>query len=599
MTIKTGGKDEDLSEAELNLIAAASVGSEWQCGKGDRPQGEAADESRTIRAEVIRRLCTGEDGWPVREKGVILRGAWIAGHLDLEGASVSRPLTLLNCVFAERPVFSRATIKGLRLSGSQMPGLEGEQLECRGNVELDDGFLATGQVRLAGATVGGQVSFSGTFIGGGGPAINASGLECKAGVFLTGGFVAEGEVNLSRAKVGVAVVCTGGTIRSPTDQAFDAQGLECQGSVVLSDGFSAEGEVSLARATLAGSLICSKGAFKNSAGYALNLEGIVCRGDVYLNDGFSATGEVTLAGASISGQVDCSAGMLTNPGGRALNAQGLECRGDVFLRAPFRAEGEVNLAGANVTGQVSCTGATLAGSLVMNGARVGEQLFWSGVQGAGAVVLDLDGAHVATLVIDEGSLPKQLILSRLTYEAFHPVDNHKVQLSWLARAEYDPQPYQELARVLRQHGYREAATSMLVAGERRRLTNRSARVHDRVWGWILAATVGHGYRPGRAMLWLLALWLLGWVCFSVGGYYQTMLPAPDSGATAAQFGWLDAVFYSLDTMLPVIDLGVADAWHPSRADTCLWVYWRVHVTLGWLFSTLAVLGFYGLVRKKD
>lgn len=78
-----------------------------------------------------------------------------------------------------------------------------------------------------------------------------------------------------------------------------------------------------------------------------------------------------------------------------------------------------------------------------------------------------------------------------------------------------------------------------------------------------------------------------------------MLPASDSQATAAEFGWLDALFYSLDTMLPVIDLGVTDAWHPSRANLDLWVYWRVHVTLGWVFTTLAVLGFTGLVRKKD
>jgi hypothetical protein len=596
---KTAAKDGNLTKAERSLVAAASRGKEYRCCDGNRPNRQNKKKSRTIRAEVIRRLCTGEDRWPVHDKGVILRGAWISGHLDLEWAEVSRPLILLNCYLEEKPVFSRATMKGLCLSGCQTPGLEAEQLECRGNVAFDEDFVATKQVSLAGATIRGQVSLSGTFKGEDGPAIIAPGLECKAGVFLTGPFVAEGEVNLSRSKVGVAIVFTGATLRNPAHQAFSAEGLECNGSVHLSGGFSAEGGVSLAFATLAGSLICSKGEFMNTAGYALNLEGLVCRGEVYLNDGFSAIGEVTLAGASISGQVDCGAGTLTNPDRCALNAQGIECRGDMFLRGNFYAKGEVNLAGANVTGQVSCEGGTIDGSLVMSGVRVGGQFFWSEIKEAQLADLDLDGAHVTTLVIDRASPPRKLVLTRFTYEAFHPIDDHKVQQSWLARAEYNPQPYQELARVLRQHGYREGATLMLIAGEQRRLADPSTRFRDRIWGRILAATVGHGYRPGRAVIWLLVLWLFGWGCFGVGGHCRTMLPAPDSRATAAEFGWLDALFYSLDTMLPVIDLGVADAWHPSRGHLGLWVYWRLHVTLGWVFTTLAVLGFTGLVRKKD
>ena len=152
--------------------------------------------------------------------------------------------------------------------------------------------------------------------------------------------------------------------------------------------------------------------------------------------------------------------------------------------------------------------------------------------------------------------------------------------------------------MLRLHGYDEGGTAVLVAGERRRLTERSPRLVERLWGWVLAATVGYGHKPGRAILWLFALWLLGWGWFSMGSHYHTMLPDPKSETKAAVFGGLDAFFYSLDAMLPVIDLGVADAWHPSRNDLPLWVYWRVHVTLGWVFSTFAVLGFTGLIKKE-
>jgi hypothetical protein len=536
----------------------------------------------------------------LHERELAVRGASIEGCLDLAGATVPRPLAFQDCLFLQKPVFSGATMKGLRLSGCRVPGLEAEELDCTGSVHLDEDFDSTGEIRLAGATIKGQLCCSRARVTTETRyAINAQGIKCSEGVFLDGAFVAKGEVNFAEGDIGLALVCSGATLRNPDGFALNAQGLQCRGTVALSEGFSAEGEVSLARANLVGQLTCEKGTFRNGSGCALNLEGLVCRSDVFLNDGFSATGEVSLAGASVAGQLSCSGGTLTNPSGCALNGQGLECRGDIFLRSGFCAEGEINLVGANVSGQVSCMTATVAGSLILQGARVGEQFFWSQIRHPDKAVVNLDGAHVATLVTDRASAPQQLILNRLTYDAFDPIDNMSLQLSWLAGADFDTQPYQELARVLRQHGHTDSAISVLMAGEKRRLREQSTRIPERLRGWVLAWTLGHGYRPGRAVIWLTALWLLGWRVFAVAGRNHLMLPAPNLPPSDGGFGWLEALFYSLDTMLPVINLGVGEAWNPSRAGTFVWIYWRLHVALGWLFSTLAVLGFTGLVRKKD
>ncbi len=608
MVEKTDPSAVEPTLAEKELIAAARQGQECECSReGDVPPEDGVDDGRTIRAHVIRSLLVGGPE-SVHERGVALRGARIVGVLDLEQAS-ARPLTLVNCRVLERPNLIGATIRGLRLSGCTTPGLDADHLECKGSCRLDAGFVATGPVSMAWATISGDVTFDGSFRGdGASPAINAQGLDCRAGVFLKSGLISEGEVRLVRAKVGAALVCTGVTLRNKGGFCINAPGLRCQGSVNLSNGFSAEGEVSLARSVVDGQLACAGGEFRNPSGYALNLEGMTCNGDVFLDEGFRAAGEVTLAGCRVSGQVSCAAGAFANPEARALNAQGLECKADVFLGSGFDASGEVTFAGANVSGQVSCTGGAMTGSLTLSGAHFDGQFFWSEIRHPSSSSLELDGAYVGVLVIDKGCLPRRLTINGLTYGAIEPLDDLPLQLGWLASAQFDAQPYHELARVLKLHGHREGATSVLVEGERRRrrsrkTRNRLTRVVDRLLEWFFDATLGYGYKPVRALFWLLAIWILGSAVFSVGAHYHSMLPAKEPATTSVArmppFKELDAVFYSLDTILPVIDLGVAEQWRPVRTDTRLWMYLRVHITLGWIFSTLAVLGFTGLVRRKD
>ena len=390
--------------ADRSVTRAAIQGTELVLGDGSLPRRTRAHRSRQVAAETIRRLCVGEGGLGVHERGVALCGAWIVGRLDLAGAVVARPLALVNCLLDAAPVFSAATIRSLRLSGSAMPGLQADQLECKGNLVLDGGFQADGTVSITGATIGGQLTCSGTFRGTAGETLSAQGLDCRGGIFLSDSLVENGSVNLAQAKVGVTVQCSTIKLRHPGATALNAQGLECPGSIVLSPAFSAEGEVNLARASL-GLLSCGGAELTNPQGYALNLEGVVCRGDVSLHDGFLATGVVSLAGATVSGQVNCGAGHFMNPTGDALSAQGLACQGDVFLRTGFRAEGAVSLAGATVRGQVSCAGGAFAGRLTLYGAHLTGQFFWSDIHAAEATSLSLDGAHAATLVTDAASEP--------------------------------------------------------------------------------------------------------------------------------------------------------------------------------------------------
>ena len=61
-----------------------------------------------------------------------------------------------------------------------------------------------------------------------------------------------------------------------------------------------------------------------------------------------------------------------------------------------------------------------------------------------------------------------------------------------------------------------------------------------------------------------------------------------------------AITYSVDTFLPIIDLGWQQQWRPDGRGPFGWIllvwYW-LEIGLGWLVSTIAVLGLTGLVRQ--
>jgi len=62
-----------------------------------------------------------------------------------------------------------------------------------------------------------------------------------------------------------------------------------------------------------------------------------------------------------------------------------------------------------------------------------------------------------------------------------------------------------------------------------------------------------------------------------------------------------APVYSLDTLLPIIDFHQESAWVPQDGRVIgYWfpVYFWFHIAMGWLLTTLGVIGFTGLVRNE-
>ncbi|WP_278922088.1 hypothetical protein [Pseudophaeobacter profundi] len=206
----------------------------------------------------------------------------------------------------------------------------------------------------------------------------------------------------------------------------------------------------------------------------LTAQGAVIVGNVFLREGFSAKGRVAFNSAKIGGQLNCTGGQIEVTEGDALNAQGAQVTGNVFLIEGFLAKGRVDFAGAKITGQLACVGGrfhTEKGAALRLQDTQAAYFFWSDVTEISGG-LDLTGAHFDSLVDDPESWERvnDLSLVGLTYTHItNPGDTAK-RLEWLGKGdtgngEFSPQPYTQLAKVLRDMGHDRDARAVLVEGE--------------------------------------------------------------------------------------------------------------------------------------
>ena len=617
----------ELSQAELKLLRAAPKGVVAFCGpsaKDDDPANDPAkaDEwgpEREIKADLIRWLCVDRDAASaVDPRGTQIHAARITGALDLAFVSVPFPLRLRRCCLTDNAILISTDLPALDLAGSRVLSVTADGANVRGDVSLNNGFSAGGEVRLLGAQIGGNLECGGgAFKNPGGDALSADRADVEGGVFLRDGFSAEGEVRLLGAQIGGSLECSGGRFENPGKKALSADGANVKGAVFLSDGFSAEGAVRLLGAQIGGSLTCSGGTFKNPRGDALSADGANVKGSVFLGDGFSAEGAVRLPGARIECDLACSGGAFKNPGKDALSADRANVKGDVFLSDGFSAEGTVLLLGAQIGGNLGFNGGRLS-KVIAESAAISGTLFWRGVEATEATGLNLTSASTGSLVDDEKSWPIKgnLFLDGFVYghiSGNSPRDA-KTRLRWLERQEpFTPKPYRQLAKVLRETGDDSGARRVLFEMECRRRQAGGRSWYARLWGWGLKWTIGYGFYPWRALGWLVLLTVVGWGLFRHGYLSGAMAPTDkDAYCFFRDQGWppdyyqrFTASVYSLENSLPFVSLGQKDHWTPDpnpRGSRPMpgflrWFRW-VQVLLGWLLATLFVVGVTGVVRKE-
>ncbi len=573
------------------------------------------ESARRIPAELLQGFLSGSDDTfgelccPLRIRGASISGALLPPSSLRRGA---RPTVQFSeCEFDSPVDFSGADFLSLRFVDCTLPAFIGASLSVGAGLDLSGSKLAgigdyeseltrvvPGAICLTNARIGGELNLSST--------------ERRR-------FEAFGTIRLDGARVD-GEISVGGAL------------IDCGGGIALS-----------ARSATVGSNVN----LVPAAGHRCEI-----------------TGEVVFVAAQVTGDLDCMSARLNNPEGRALHCEDLKVE-SVFLNAddegnPFEASGRLNFLTAVVGGSFFLSNARLlpgpdyTGLLMKGGpvalnlqqARISNGLALNNIgalePGVGPASVNdalepvrgwflLTGVRMTALIdnVDTG-WPEHgfLDLDGADYQRIRHVSADQIiakRLAWLRRqfpegrpdsTSFRPQPYEQLSRVLRQHGLTREANAVAVEKIRMRLAARVDRPLARMFPKLLMLVSQHGYSTSRAVLSFLVFVALGAAMYATAlyGFEQPFVPVehdPEPVTYQGAFGLvsvsleegcpgLDVVHFALDAALPVIDLGQDMRCRFTPEGSARWIWLVLHslfVIAGAALSAVVILTLTGVLRQ--
>ena len=397
--------------------------------------------------------------------------------------------------------------------------------------------------------------------------------------------------------------------------------LQCDHAVFLRSGFCSSGEVRLLNAHIGGDLDCSAGQFAPNQGYALFADGVVVKCAVFLDRGFKATSEVRLLGAQINGGLSYSHEHFVANGQNTLNIETATIKG-LFQFSSLFASASIDAAFAHIGGLADGRGGWAKGSF-------------------------LDGLVYSSL---GGSAPTDAA-SRIAWLKMQS-DEHLGEDT--LKRDFRPQPWKQLQKVLREMGHDADARAVGVAFEDQlRKADRIGQIADvgtaknvfpvlrrkclRALHWLFGFLAGYGYHPLRLFMSLVGVWLFcgviyWWLAYApysaIGPTDPLVFQNTAYSACAkenngnwmlceqlpAEYTTFSPLAYSLDILLPLVDLGQEKRWGPltptPEKNFCVellslspphWVRllnW-FQILYGWVASLLFVAIVSGMSRRSE
>jgi hypothetical protein len=555
-----GGKT--LPAAERSLLEAVAAGETCRLhlnqvhldGALVSPNIPASAAGSAIRADFVRFLLLGgDDDAPVHENGVLLSNAWIKGLLDLNECEAKRSLDLRDSVADSGIRLTDASLVNFALSGCVVRQLGtdylgdhaifGERVKASGAVFICEGSHLLGELRMQAADIKGDLDLSG------------SRFNASSGV----------AIDLTAAKIGGDLELNSfydGALPHLDDPAYQPR---------IKNRFEACGRVLLDNATI----------------------------DVRFR----------LIGASI-----------------------------VYASDEDRTKANAVL---------SCVGTTVKGGFFFHNivSRGGAD------PRRGIESVSLLGAKVGTLVDDLPSWrsgEKRHRFDGFVYDRIADESRIVDRSAWLKMQRPadlgegdDPaigglreQPWRQAASVLEASGDVETARRLRI--EQQTLKTKSGGFGRKFWALPWGVVSGYGFSIRRLVAITAALWLLStWACYrlaetgqiyaaSEGTFangtqhdqksYRTCFTDPESTVylmgsrkvlaycakfKAPNYAPFYPLLYSVDNLVPVIDLGQKKAWTWSLRQATAWILLLEYIWGVFIGSALVALAGSYLLRKPD
>ncbi|MBY3473628.1 hypothetical protein HFN78_22365 [Rhizobium laguerreae] len=555
-----------------------------------------------------------------------LDGSTFEGGIDANSLQADNDLSLRNgAVVRGGPlVLLGAKIEGhLVMDGSTFEnGIDAGNLQVGKQFVLSEGAIVRGgSLVLAGAKIGGDLGMDGSTFENG---IDANRLEVRGDFVLrNGAIVRGGPLVLVGAKIENDLQMSGSTF----ERGVDANSLQVGGNLLLTERAVVRGgALELASARIEGDLQMNTSTFEGG----IDANSLQVGGSLLLRlEAVVRNKSLQLSGANVGTDLDLRFSTFER-----VEAYGLRVGANMFLgeatlkqRSQIRfskIDGMLNLSGARLSG-LDLTHSTI-GSLNLGGSQSAPPEWTAEAE------MTLRGTRIKMLLDqldssepcpDQDAWPSELDLQGFVYEQLGADPGHdKVEMrerkdmrerdacwyeKWLGRdRHFAPQPYQQLASVLRTTGEPGRADAVLYAGRDRERaeawTRGKCNNPFEEWPWrrgecwkatglaLLKVLIGYGIGSG---LFLVFYWVLTFTL--VGMLVLLFSPSARAKGTAWMLG------ASLDHLLPIVSLNKEfdDFFNdPGRKRLKGWQlgYFALHALFGFLLGSFVVAALAGLTQ---
>lgn len=524
-----------------------------------------------------------EERRPFTARGVLhLPSARVNGDIVFRGADLASP---------QRGHIASAAWDSSDPYMDPWPAVVADRMRVEGNVELSDGLSAVGTLRMINTRIGGTLRLARARVkvtrGVQEPfydrAVHIDGSEIDGDLEATGLRIPSGQLRMADIRVGGNVLAAGVHLQHPGRDVLSGRRMKVGGNLALTD------------ATFEGTL---------------RLQGSVVGGSVELyGTDVSAPTERT--------QTSYSVDLRTVRAGRNISFTASGGR-------PFRATGGLNLDAASAARRVDFTGAELH-SLPQHGIALDaseldadELQLKPGPVPMGRILLR--NAHCRTLGDNDAfwSTAGGIELEDFRYDVLSDpigltadkVVELRIERLRNAMDGYRPGPYDQLAAMLRSSGNEEHADTVLLRKQQYRYDAlaQGYRVLGpgvRLWSWLQRWMVGYGYRPVRALGWLIGLLVAGSLYFWLGvdscvagpgtGPHAVLVLGPRCAIDQQETGlqW-NPILYTLDLLVPIVDFGNKGRWYMHGLDK--WVS-DLFIAAGWVLATTVAAGAGRMIRR--
>ncbi len=555
---------------------------------------------------------------------ISINGSTFAGMLDMVSLQLDGNLFMSKGAKFKEVVIRNAKIGGqLTMTGSTFSGmLNMNNLQVNEHLFMSEGAKFE-EVNLGSAKMGGQLDMNGSTFSG---MLDMDKLKVASSLFMREGAEFK-DVNLGSAKIGGQLDMTGSTFKGR----LNMDNLQVNGHLLMHEGAEFK-EVDLRNAKIGGHLDMTGTTFKGR----LNMDNLQVDGQLFMNDGAKFK-EVVIRNAKIGGQLTMTGSTLSS----LLNMSGMRA-GHLFMHDGAKFE-EVNLLGAKIGGQLAMDDSIFSGKLTMESLHVGEHLYMRDVEFTKPVnmifakvfkgldvsdstfpSMDLTGAEIkgelclgsgeyppakwasgAKLILRntkagalqdlEDAWPDELELDGFTYAALGGYATGesgsmaerdiKWLLVWLKKQKrHTPQPYEQLAKVLRESGHKDKSREILYAckEEERKNAKKNNNWLEYCKLSLLSLFVGHGYRFRLTAIWVGIFTTVGVLVLQFGG---------QGSVNHMPYG----ISFSLDMLLPIIKLN--EAHYEIELSGLTKYYFYFQKLMGYFLATMLGLGLTSMAKK--